>query len=386
MRNVTFLLAAVLCACGVTSGTTEASGRPEATPASVAALTPFYGSYSTQDGDLIVIARLGWYFDLRTSAYRTIYATPDAKTFSIGFAFQVPSPRFAALVFSGDVLTVRAAGATTTARRLHLKSSDIHIDSGGVALAATITEAEGAGPHPGVVIVHGAEPGQRYFYDIWVGIYTHLGFDVLTYDKRGVGGSSGVYPGEYPSPQALAVYAEDAGAALDVLSRWPGVDRRRVGFHGGSQGGWTVALAMSARSGAAFAVLASAAATTVDQTDLWASFTNGGAEPAGEPVDQMLAQVRAAGGGYDPRPALAGIGIPVLWLLGANDRTVPTTVCVEILDSMAKPNFTITLLPAGHALLANTSGLLGDDARSRGLAPQLVPALSTWIATQLDPG
>ncbi len=69
---------------------------------------------------------------------------------------------------------------------------------------------------------------------------------------------------------------------------------------------------------------------------------------------------------------------PTLWLLGANDRTVPTTVCLEILDSLHKPNFTVHVLPTGHGLLVNPTGLLADDARSPGLAPELVPTIKAW--------
>ena len=46
---------------------------------------------------------------------------------------------------------------------------------------------------------------------------------------------------------------------------------------------------------------------------------------------------------------------------------------------MRKPNFTIELLPAGHGLLVNPTGLLNDDDQSPGLAPELVPALRAWM-------
>jgi hypothetical protein len=51
---------------------------------------------------------------------------------------------------------------------------------------------------------------------------------------------------------------------------------------------------------------------------------------------------------------------------------------------MRKPNFTITLLPTGHGLLVNPTGLLKDDDQSPGLAPELVPALRAWM-TQVFP-
>src|SRR5260370_7757 len=101
-------------------------------------------------------------------------------------------------------------------------------------LAATITEHLGGGPHPGIVIVHGAEPGQRYFYDLWVGVYASIGLAVLTYDKRGNGASTGRYPGEFPTEAALAIYADDAAAALGFLAPRPGRDPNGGGVLGGS--------------------------------------------------------------------------------------------------------------------------------------------------------
>lgn len=364
--------------CATPSGGGGATA-PAPRAATVEQLTPYHGSYAMQDGDIVAIARLGWFFDFRDAAYRTIYDGRSASSFTIGRTFEDAHPAFANLVFAGSTLTITTGGARRTGRHIDYKETDVQVSAPGAQLAATITEATTPGPRPGIVIVHGAERGERHFYDVWVAIYASLGIDVLTYDKRGVGSSTGNYPGEFPSEAALTTYADDASAARDFLSRWPGVDVGRVGFHGGSQGGWTVPLAMLRHGGAAFAVLASAPATTVDQTDLWASFSNGGEEMPAESTDQMLAAVRATHTGYDPAPALQAMNAPVLWLLGTNDRTVPTAVCIEILDALHKPNFTIQPLPTGHALLVNATGLGAGDARSPGLAPQLVPAIKAWF-------
>ena len=351
--------------------------------ASVAAISPFFGSYSTEDRDIVVIARMGWYFDMRNADYRTIYATGSPNRFTIGPAFLQPSPTFAELFFAKGRLTIRNPGRTRIGQRIGYRQTDASIPAKDATLAATITEPLTPGPHPGIVVVHGAEPGQRHFYDVWVGIYANLGLDVLAYDKRGVGTSTGAYPGEYPTTSALDIYAADAEAARQFLSRWPGVDPGRVGFHGGSQGGWTVSLAMSGDADAAFAVLVSAPATTVGQTDLWAGFSDHGAVMPTQSTDQMLAAVRATHSGYDPGPALRAIAAPVLWVLGTHDRTVPTTVCVEVLDSLHKPNFTLEQVPTGHGLLVNPTGLDPDDGTSPGLAPQLVPTLRAWLGKVL---
>lgn len=368
------------CAPGSSVALPSSSAVPPVA-VTIDALTPYFGSYGTDDGDILVIARMGWFFDMRGSEYRTIYATGSPTHFTIGYLFLEPVPKFADLVFREATLTLVDPTRTRVARRINYRQTDVTIPASGAQLAGTITEPLGAGPHPGIVIIHGAEPGQRYFYDIWVGIYASIGLVVLTYDKRGNGASTGRYPGEFPSEEALKIYADDADVALAFLARWPAVNPKRVGFHGGSQGGWTVPLAILRHPQADFGVLVSAPATTVDQTDLWSAFSNGGEVMPTEPLVGMQAAVRANHSGYDPAPALGALAVPTLWLLGSNDLTVPTAICVEILDSMHKPNFSVHLLPTGHGLLVNRTGLVADDARSPGLAADLVPTLRTWMET-----
>ena len=167
----------------------EAAPTPAipSSPATVEALAAYYGAYATDDGDTLVIARLGWFFDLRDGAYRTIYATAEPNRFTIGHRFAVPTPKFADLTFGTGTLKVNQRSA----RRVAYKQSEVTIHADGADLRGAVTDPASPGPHPGIVIVHGAERGQRYFYDIWVGVYTGLGLSVLTYDKRGGGESTG---------------------------------------------------------------------------------------------------------------------------------------------------------------------------------------------------
>lgn len=369
-----------------TTPTAASSQVQVPTQADPSALSPFYGSYRAGDGTVFVIARLGWFFDVRDATYRTIYAGDAPNRFSIGAAFAVPLPKFADLVFDGTTLTVATASSTAIADRVQYKQTDVTIRADGAELAGAITEPLGTGPHPGIVVVHGSEAGERYFYDIWVGIYAGLGLTVLTFDKRGVGSSTGRYPGELATDASLRIYADDAAAALGFLSAWPGVDPRRVGFHGGSQGGWTVPLAIQRHGRASFAILVSASAVTVGQTNTWKDFSGDGSYIPAASAAQMDAAVRADHSGYDPAPALKALHLPTLWLLGTNDRTVPTLICAEILAGMSKPNFTVRMLPTGHGMLINPTGLAADDERSPGLAPELVPTLASWLKGTIPGG
>jgi uncharacterized protein len=378
---------ALLLVAACSPATAGPKPSPSAAPTSLsspvtagpAELQTYFGSYRAGDGRVFVIARLGWFFDVRDSTYRTLYIGSAANRFTIGPGFAVPLPAAADLLFDGDTLTVTSSRDTILASRVRSRQTDVTIHADGADLAGAITEPLGSGPHPGIVVVHGSERGERYFYDIWVGIYAGLGLTVLTYDKRGIGSSSGHYPGELPTEASLQVYADDAAAALNFLAAWPSVDPKRVGFHGGSQGGWTVPLAIQRHGLAAFAILVSAPATTVGQTTLWMDFSGGGTSAPTASEVEMEAAVRADHSGYDPAPALTALQVPTLWLLGSNDRTVPTRIGAEILAGMGKPNFTVRMLPTGHGLLVNPTGLSADDQQSAGLAPELVPAIADWL-------
>jgi len=77
--------------------------------ASRTSLDSCFGSYSLDDGDIVVIARLGWFFDMRDAAYRTIYATRSPSHFTIGGRFEVPLPKFADLLFDSGTLKITEA-------------------------------------------------------------------------------------------------------------------------------------------------------------------------------------------------------------------------------------------------------------------------------------
>src|SRR6202011_3495072 len=283
----------------------------------------YVGAYRTAGSVTYVVNGHGHLLNLQDSTFRQLYPTSVPDRFSVGRAFAVQSPKEADVTFHmagarADQVTIKTVtGSSVVGRRLLFKETDAQVPTTGAVLAATITEPLTPGPHPGIVIVHGSEPGQRIFYGVWVGLYASLGLTVLTYDKRGNGASTGTYPGEFASDSNLAIYAADAATVLRFLASWPGVDPKRVGFHGGSQGGWTVPLAIGRHQGPA---------VTVDQQGVWAAFSaSSNILPSASP-EAMDAAVRATtSSGYVPTTVLATIHQPMLWANGAVDRQGPTT-------------------------------------------------------------
>src|SRR5260370_36052002 len=144
-------------------------------PADTHSLSQVSGSCRADDGRVFVIARLGWFFDVRDATYRTIYAGAAPNRFTIGPAFAIPLPKYADLIFDGAMLAVATAGATFRAQRVQYKETDGALPADGATLAGAITEPMGVGPHPGIVVVHGPRRGERRLYATWVGSAADLG-------------------------------------------------------------------------------------------------------------------------------------------------------------------------------------------------------------------
>ncbi|MGV9283499.1 alpha/beta hydrolase family protein [Streptomyces sp. NPDC003730] len=97
----------------------------------------------------------------------------------------------------------------------------------------------------GVVLVGGSGPTDRDNDTFFPPLRRHLtdaGIAVLSYDKRGVGGSSGDW-----RAATLTDLAADATAAVDFLRSRPGVRPEAVGLFGHSEGGWVALRASTAR-------------------------------------------------------------------------------------------------------------------------------------------
>lgn len=118
--------------------------------------------------------------------------------------------------------------------------------NGTVRLAGCLGLPAQAGPaRAGVVLVGGSGATDRDNDTFFPPLRDHLlnaGTAVLSYDKRGVGASSGDW-----RAATLTDLAADASAALDFLRSQPEVEAHSVGFFGHSEGGWVVLRAATAR-------------------------------------------------------------------------------------------------------------------------------------------
>jgi pimeloyl-ACP methyl ester carboxylesterase len=262
-------------------------------------------------------------------------------------------------------------------RRLLVRQREIRV---GVD-AATLSLPPGAGRFPAAAMVHGSGPSTRNEFDVFTAWLLLHGVAVLADDKRGVGQSGGVYPGDQATTGTLRLLARDAQAEVAFLGKLPQVDQSRVGLWGDSQGGWISVLAASRDSAVRWLVENSGPTVTVGEADYWASLAGESLSPPSGTFAQMLEQVEAQGpSGFDPAPYLRSLTIPGLWMFGADDRNIPTQLCVQRLQQVKTGHaFSWNVLPTAHTPLVLPTGLLSSLPRSPGFDPHFFADIAAWL-------
>ena len=255
--------------------------------------------------------------------------------------------------------------------------------SGNAWLAGTLTLPLGPGPHPAIAFAHGAGAMPRSVLGHWVAFFARIGIATLAPDKRGIGQSRGTYPGEGASAQSIDQYARDVEAAARFLAAQPDIDRARIGVSGLSQAGWIIPLAASREAAIRFLVMLVPPTISQGQTDFWASTTAHGASPPPSYPALEDEVRRMPPSGFDPMPSIRQLTIPALWLFGGKDRTVPTRVCLEALDPVAREpgrDFTAVVFPNGsHALVETADGRPEETDRATRFVPGLFTTVRNWL-------
>src|SRR3954447_6261885 len=335
---------------------------------------PLFGLYRSSAGEAVAVVRArgypAWLVEL-----------DSGRVHGIG-----PSLTVGSLLgeTSGDgSIAARPGGIAwkgTTYDRVALRQREVRVG----ANAATLPLPPGSGPFPAVAMVHGSGATTREEFQVFAAWCASLGIAVLADDKRGVGQSTGAYPGERASGATLDLLARDTQREVRYLASLPNIDKSRIGVLGDSQAGWIIALAASREPLVRWALPLVGPTVTVDQSDTWGSIAGKSDAPPTGTRPAMLAQTCALGeGGFDPRPLLAKLSIPVFWIFGDDDRNVPTELCVDALKKLkAGHDFPWTVLPMTHALFLLPDGLYASLSRSPGFAPGLYPAVAGWLRSR----
>jgi uncharacterized protein len=242
--------------------------------------------------------------------------------------------------------------STPTAASSASGSSSGFFNSGAVRLSYRLDVPQGPGPFGAVVFGHGSGMQTKDTCRFLADGFLSRGFATLCFDKRGVGQSTGtfVFVGARDSIPVFDDLASDVAAGVTFLRSRPEIDPKRIGLAGVSQAGWIIPLAAQ-KSHPAFMVLLVGPTVSVGIEGFYSRIV----EDTSAPVEDGYRQLSSFNGfhGFDPKPVLESIDVAGLWLLGGEDRSIPTPATVEILDGLiasGKPYTHVVFPGFGHNL------------------------------------
>jgi len=233
---------------------------------------------------------------------------------------------------------------------------DVVFSSEGTNLAGTVYIPKNA--YASVVIVHGS--GKETRMAEFAELLANKGITVLTYDKRGVGKSGGVYAGPEVGTNNvdslnLNLLAKDASAAFNKIKQYS--NGKPIGFLGFSQAGWIIPIAAMNNPLVNFMVLFSCPTITSLEQLRFQFYTNGDTNFwVNHTEEDARYHIKNDSDRYqfistDPKLALSNISAPSLWLFGEKDIQIPVKLCIEqinILKSEGKPFEYILFSNLGH--------------------------------------
>jgi dienelactone hydrolase len=229
-------------------------------------------------------------------------------------------------------LALAACGLTAQQEGPPASTSGL-FDNGSIKLSYQLDRPVRTGIMPAVVIGHGSGRAAKDSCRHIARGFLQRGFATLCYDKRGVGASTGQYEnaGAANSSRVFADLAGDMAAGVRFLRQQRNIDKARIGLVGSSQAGWIIPLA-AARVQPAFMILLVGPTVSTGEEIFYSDLVEHGTM---SPEDAYPRLPSFAGErGFDPRPVLDALDVPGLWLLGGDDRSIPTPRTVAILEDL----------------------------------------------------
>lgn len=392
------------------------------------------GAYTLDDGRFIDIAslsdpdKLRWRL-LDGRSGRLVRGSDGAWTSTLGWTDRADGIK----VSFGDCTQGRISFDGHAGRKQAFDITETTFAGNGVTLRGRLVLPKGRKAVPIVVEVHGSED-----YSALQGYHTQYmypahGIGVFLYDKRGTGASSGTYT------QDFHLLADDAKAALAEARRLAGKRVARIGFDGGSQGGWIAPLAASSSDAdfvvVSFGMLESPLAEDREQVMLdlrtagfgddvlvqarevtdatgvvvasrgargWEQLDAVRAKYAKQPWwnamkgeytgliaqhtrEEVLAMAPKMEKGttwdHDPMPVMRALHVPQLWVLAGSDREAPPVETARRLATLVQEGRPITsaVFPdTDHGILEFETGKDGERTSTR-YAEGYYRLLIDWI-------
>ena len=355
------------------------------------------GAYRFDDGRLLTISYddkgAFRYRDLRSGA-SGLLVPADEIHYNSGPGWASEKPVVLDVHFRQEKMQITGLiwkprkGVATRAARVPLRAEEIRFSNGPVELSGRLVlPAEGDGPFPLVVLVHGSERDAATLTYHRQYQFPLEGVATFVYDKRGTGQSGGKFT------MLFDVLAGDVLAAVDRLRSHPEIDPERIGLAGYSQGGWIAPLAASRDPRIKFVLVgygmlesparedrqeshnalradgfgseeihkADELIDVVDRllasdlNDGWSDFSALGQKYRQEPWLPTLGKslagtflryprwLKSAHGKnrmlqvswfYEPLPVVEKLDIPMLWILGGKDHEAPNEITIAELERL----------------------------------------------------
>ncbi|NNM16569.1 MAG: alpha/beta fold hydrolase [Bacteroidia bacterium] len=315
------------------------------------------------------------YFDTLRSNLKSIPLTPiDENTYDTNGNLEDAEAVFS-LTDTDSVITLQLNTSKTsfTATKkdsLYYLQKEIEYYNGDIKLSGLLLLPFQSNPSVAIVFIHGSGVSDRdnFWYMYQADYLAKKGFVVLLPDKRGCGKSMGEW-----HTASFNDFANDTKAAVDYLKNDTILSPKNIGVLGLSQGSWISHLVNNDGNDLSFIVDVVGSTTTPNEqlkfelkNDLKSSGTPGFiAKPLSGLIGKRVKGKRKIwwekNGEFDPKPFMAKTSIPILKILAAEDKNVPSSICLKELDQLITENPEIpitvkTFANTGHALMNEETG------------------------------
>lgn len=265
--------------------------------------------------------------------------------------------------------------------QIHFQSSDQTVLHGSLLLPDV------PGPHPVVILIHGAGWHDREDYRAEAELFVNAGMAAFIYDKRTVGYSA---DGIGERSRSYSLLADDALAAVEVLSLRKELDPKLIGLWGLSEGSSVAPLAAVRSNDVAFVITVSASGVPPAQQTSWELENQ--LRQQGISANSFIHAMTRTGmrllvsaglfaeASYDHVPPLEQLQQPLLAIWGNHDRTAPPVESFLMMKAALErgDNEHVTfqfISNANHDLRLSPDGFMTSEV----FAPGYADAMVSWI-------
>jgi pimeloyl-ACP methyl ester carboxylesterase len=314
-------------------------------------------------------------------------------------------------------------------------AEEVTIQSGDIQLTGVLVKPVTLGPHPGIVLLHGAGPQtySKWYYRIHTNAFVRQGFAVLSYDQRGSGNSEGNL-----RTVTFQDLINDGLAAVSFIRAQPDIIPDQIGLFGISESGWFTPEIAATDGDIAFivnrvspplswttvvlfewemeAIEAGISKYEIEEIltlqasiyQYYIDVTTGESIPNGserDAINVQLADIQNRHGdfmnsalpeydveeysalaskySYDPYPFLAEIDVPMLYIMAGKDTNVPTEASVALLEQLKldlNKNITIETYPGASHYLYRWEWFPLEGF----YVPGYLDLIGSWAAEQIE--